>query len=121
MITFEQAQELKRLNFPQKRHDHARYYINKDTIAYFEDIKNAFKTDTFANGKDTFYGNKKRQEEPVDWSEQFTYIPELEDFLGFELYDKHLEDNFKNYIDSNSSDMNENAKRVIEPLLNKDV
>lgn len=77
MITYAKAKELKELGFNQRRHDHARYYINENTIAYFEDIKNAFRADDWGN---------TRQENLVDWLENFSYIPELVDLIGTESY-----------------------------------
>ncbi len=78
MLTYQKSKELRDLGFPQKRHNYAKYFINENTIAYFEDIKNSFDREDYEN---------RRHENPVNWGEHFVYIPELIDFIGIERYD----------------------------------
>lgn len=85
------AHKMKELGFPQRRHDHAKYFINENTIAYFEDIKNAFKKDEH---------DLNRGESPVDWLENFTYIPELIDFVGPVQYNLTVDSAAFQWIDS---------------------
>lgn len=84
------AKKMKELGFAQKRHDKAKYYIDDNAIAYFEDIKNAFSA--------TIY-HTTGKEEPVDWNVHFTYIPELIDFIGPKQLDITIDSASKQWID----------------------
>lgn len=102
MISYETAKQMKELGLIQKRHDKALYYVNKNTIAYFEDIKNAFDAKTY---------EKTRKEEPVDWLDNYCYIPDLVDLIGIQQYDLTMEAAAYHFIDAKMSMQNELIKR----------
>lgn len=86
MISYELAVQLKTSGFPQKRRDHSKYYINEHTISEFEDIKNAFESETYLlDGTENI----------ANWLDNFTYIPDLIDFMGINIYKETL----KNYAE----------------------
>lgn len=103
-MNYQLAKRLKDLGFPQKRNDKARYYINENTIAYFEDIKNAFQWNIW---------EESRKEEIVNWDENFVYIPELIDIIGVQNYERTLENAAYHYIDSHQ-DVEENIAKIAE-------
>ena len=107
MITYKQAKEMKELGLTQKRHDHSRYYINETTIAYFEDIKNAF---------DTTDWHKTRKEEPVDWMNNFSYIPELVDLIGTETYNLTLDAAVYHFMEAKISHRGETVDRTVQAM-----
>lgn len=119
MISYQQAKQMKELGLTQKRHDHARYYINETAIAYFEDIKNAFDTDEW---------HKTRGETPVQWQDQFCYIPELVDLIGTVSYNLTLDAAVYHFVEGKKSHLEENIGRSEgklaqpdQPVLGEDV
>lgn len=107
MITYATAKQLKELGLKQNRHDHARYYVNESMIAYFEDIKNAFRAnDWFEN----------RAENTADWMGNFCYIPELLDIIGIPSYELTLEAAIYHFIDGKLSHQKETVDRTEDAI-----
>ncbi len=94
MITFETANEMKKLGLTQKRHKSAKYYVTPDIIMDFEAIHDL---------KDAKAWFKKRFDEQVNWMEHFTYIPELIDLIGIESYNLTLDAAVWHFIEGKKS------------------
>lgn len=106
MIDYTTAKKIRDLGFVQRRHDHAMYYVNENTIMYFEDIKNALNSNDWI---------ERRQEYPVDWMQNFAYIPELVDLIGVESYKLTLDATVFHFIENNKS-LDEIVQRTVEAL-----
>lgn len=109
MISYTIAKTMKELGFTQKRHDKAMYYINESTISYFEDIKNSFEAKRW---------EESRNEIPVIWLDQFTYIPELIDLIGIQSYDLTLEVAAYHFIEGKKSMQSELIKKTEDATQN---